>query len=199
MGIFSFFKKTGEKERIFKLNENLQSSFANVKRDITLVHKHLGHHKDHTDKRFQHLEEKIKKIEYLIKITIQQSAEKPVQKQEIKTEKSEETGEFQEEDLANILKGIPMAELKLFTTLHELQENLNAKHISYKSLAKYLYPEKDYNSIRSTITQFVLRLYTEGLVEKTRIGKETYVKITPSGQKIIKNVKSKKLLQEVKN
>ncbi len=199
MGIFSFFKKTGESEKILKINENLKDSFSNVKKDMTLIHKHLSHHKDHTDKRFQHLEEKIKKIEYLMRLSLQQSSQQISDKQERKTEKSQEIEEFQEEDIVNFLKGLPMAELKLFTTIHELQENLNAKHISYKSLAKYLYPEKDYNSIRSTITQFVLRLYTEGLVEKTRIGKETYVKITPSGQKIIKSVKSKKLLQEAKN
>lgn len=195
MGIFSFFKKADEREKISKLNENLQNSFSNVKKDITVMHKHLTHHKDHTDKRFQQLEEKIKRIEYLMKVYSQQ----PQQKQTIKSEVQEELEELPKEDIANVLKAIPMAELKLFTTLHELQENLNAKHISYKSLAKYLYPEKDYNSIRSTITQFVLRLYTEGLVEKTRIGKETYVKITPSGQRIIKSVKSKKLLQEAKN
>ncbi len=196
MGIFSFFKKTGESEKILKINENLKDSFSNVKKDITVMHKHLGHHKEHTDKRFQQLEEKIKKIEYIMRVSLQQSSQP--QKQ-TKIEKQEETEVVPEGDITNILKGLPMAELRLFTTIHELQENLNAKHISYKSLAKYLYPEKDYNSIRSTITQFVLRLHTEGLVEKTRIGKETYVKVTPAGQKIVKNIKSKKLLQEADN
>ena len=102
-----------------------------------------------------------------------------------------------EDILINQLKGIPKAELKLFKTLYELQQSLNVKHISYKSLASYLYPGKDYNSIRSTITQFVIRLYTEGLIEKQRIGKENYVRLTQHGQKVIKNAKIKRMIKEI--
>src|SRR3989344_2550357 len=132
----------------------------------------------------------LKQIELLIKEGLQQPKANNNTVEEL--QKTPEKG-----DLLNILKGLPKAELRLFRTLYELQLSLNAKHISYKSLAKYLYPEKEYNSIRSSITQFVLRLNTEGLVDKKRIGKETYVRITPIGHNLLK--KTNKQLIEVQD
>ena len=110
----------------------------------------------------------------------------------------EESYELEEvKDILSVLNGIPKAELKLFKTIHDLQLSLNAKHISYKSLASYLYPGKEYNSIRSTITQFVIRLHTEGLVEKQRIGKETYVCISSHGNRLLKDARIKKIIKDI--
>ena len=106
---------------------------------------------------------------------------------------------MEEAQILKFLKDIPRAELRLFKALYDLQNSLNAKQISYKSLASYLYPNKDYNSIRSTIAQFVLRLLAEGLVEKRRIGKEGHVYITPHGYKILKNTKTKRIIREIEN
>lgn len=197
MGIFGFlFKKEGESEKqISKIHETLKDSFSNVKKDITNLHSTIHIHKEHTSNRFQELEEKIKKIELLF--NTQQVLQKHRQKPIIKKEETEEPQEEIDNAILNILAGLPKSELKLFKTLYELQLSLNAKQISYKSLASYLYPGKDYNSIRSTITQFVLRLNTEGLVEKQRIGKETYVKISQNGHKILKDTKNKRMLKEI--
>lgn len=196
MGLFDFlFKKMGDSQ-LSKINITLKDSFSNVKKDVGLLHSHISTHKDHTNKRFEDVEERIKKIELVLQAFIQKPEiiKQPTSIKEISLETEEQAGT--QEDITNVLSGLPRAELKLFKALYELQLSLNAKHISYKSLANYLYPGKEYNSIRSTITQFVLRLHTEGLIEKQRIGKETYVKITQTGQKILKNVKSKKALKE---
>ncbi len=195
MGLFGFLFKKGEdeKEDLSKINETLKSSFSNVKKDVLHLHKNLADHTSHTHNRFQEIEEKIKRIEFLLMNNRTQRIIKVV------TQK-EETQELEEEpqgDILDVLKGLPKAELKLFKTLYELQDSLNAKHISYKSLANYLYPGKEYNSIRSSITQFVLRLHTEGLIDKQRIGKETYVKISQNGHKLLKNAKIKKVMKEV--
>ena len=194
MGLFDFLlKKTGDNQ-LSKINATLKDSFSNVKKDVGLLHSHISTHKDHTNKRFEDVEERIKKIELVLQAFVQKPQ---IISQKIKEHliESEEQVDMQE-DITNVLSGLPRAELKLFKALYELQLSLNAKHISYKSLANYLYPGKEYNSIRSTITQFVLRLHTEGLIEKQRIGKETYVKITQTGQKILKSVKLKKGLKE---
>ena len=195
MGVFSFLfkKKSGEVEKISKINDTLKSSFSNVKTDILHLHKNLSDHTSHTHGRFQEMEDRIKRIELILMNNKPQQAIKILEQRELI--KEEET--TPDVDVINVLKGLPPAELKLFRTLYELQSSLNAKHISYKSLASYIYPGKEYNSIRSTITQFVLRLHTEGLIDKQRIGKETYVKISQQGHKILKNAKIKRIMKEV--
>ncbi len=195
MGILDlFFRKKEEAEHVPKINAALKSSFSNVKRDILHLHTNLSTHQEHTSKKFQDFEQRIKYLELALKSS-QQYVLRASKKEELIQEETEEIPD--EETTLNFLKGLPQAELKLFRALYELQLSLNAKHISYKSLASYIYPGKDYNSIRSTITQFVLRLYTEGLVDKQRIGKETYVKVTPNGHKILKSAKMKKLAKEI--
>ena len=193
MGLLAWFKKRGDKEDVLlKVNETLKSSFTNVRKDILHIHKTVSDHTDHTSKKFQEIEDKIKKLEITF---LSMNYQKPARLiKEITNDEAEEV--YDEDNLLKVLKGIPRAELKLFRTLYELQLSLNAKHISYKSLASYLYPGKDYSSIRSTITQFILRLHTEGLIEKQRIGKEAYVRLTPQGLKLVKNTRIKKIIKE---
>lgn len=205
MSIFDFLFKKNEEESNSKIHSTLKTSFSNVKQDILHMHKSVSEHKEHTSNKFKELDERIKRIEMILmtknhlRPELRQEqviVQKPQNEEVEETEEAETAAELEGENILNVLKGIPRAELKLFRTLYELQTSLNAKHISYKSLASYLYPGKDYNSIRSTITQFVLRLYTEGLVDKQRIGKETYIKITPNGHRLLKNAKLKKLIKE---
>ena len=198
MAIFGrFFKKKGEQEEQFsKINEALKGSFTNVKKDVLHLHTSLSDHKDITQNKLQDMEERIKRLELVLMYNNPKKEAQII----VNSSKEEEIEQLEEqadsEIILNVLKGLPRAEIKLFKTLYDLQTSLNAKHISYKSLASYLYPGKDYNSIRSTITQFVLRLYTEGLIDKQRIGKETYIKITPNGYKLLKNAKIKKMIKE---
>jgi len=203
MGWFSFFKKKSDpEEHAAKINEALKSSFSNVKKDIIHIHKGFSDHAEHNYKRFEAIEKRLERLEIAFNVLQQtQRSQKVIERipqKEVEVEEEEIEEENQDEDiLLNQLKGIPRAELKLFKTLYELQQSLNLKQISYKSLASYLYPGKDYNSIRSTITQFVLRLYTEGLIEKQRIGKENFIRLTPHGIKVLKNAKIKRLIKEL--
>lgn len=192
MGILDFLFKRGEREVLTRVHYSLKNSFTNVKKDMTHLHKTVSDNKEHTTKKFQEFEDRIKKLELVL------HSNHPQQLTKILIQKEPEQEEIQDSDsMLSILEGLPKSELKLFKTLYELQLSLNAKQISYKSLASYLYPGKDYNSIRSSITQFVLRLNTEGLIEKQRIGKETYVKISQQGHKLLKNAKNKKLIKEL--
>jgi hypothetical protein len=206
MGVLDFlFGKKEEEDPSVKINSSLKSSFLNVKKDILDLHKNFSNHHNNHYQKFDQIDQRLKRIEssmeilsdyvreYKSNVKIQRATQNVEEKDE-----EEITLDEPDEDnqVMSVLKSLPRAELKLFRTLYELQNSLNAKHISYKSLAQYLYPGKDYNSIRSTITQFVLRLYSEGLIDKQRIGKETYVKITNNGYKLLKNAKIKKLMKE---
>jgi len=201
MGVFSFlFKKKNSDDHIIRINNSLKSSFSNIKEDMLHVHKSLSSHTENTSKRFQDIEERVKRMEKVLSALNYQSTkitkEEPIIIAPVQIK--EESYELEEvKDILSVLNGIPKAELKLFKTIHDLQLSLNAKHISYKSLASYLYPGKEYNSIRSTITQFVIRLHTEGLVEKQRIGKETYVCISSHGNRLLKDARIKKIIKDI--
>ena len=204
MGIFDFlFKKKEAEDITIEINKSLKNSFSNVKKDILNLYENNAEQNSITNSRFAAIEKRLERIEAnssVLSSYIREIKKYHEAKEEV-IEEPEEELEVQrlneQDNIGNVLKNLPRAELKLFIALHELQQNLNAKQISYKSLASYLYPEKEYNSIRSTITQFILRLYTEGMIDKQRIGKETYVKITTNGYKILKNAKIKKLIKEV--
>ena len=204
MGIFDFlFKKKEAEDITTEINKSLKNSFSNVKKDILNLYENNAEQNSITNSRFAAIEKRLERIEAnssVLSSYIREIKKYHEAKEEV-IEEPEEELEVQrlneQDNIGNVLKNLPRAELKLFIALHELQQNLNAKQISYKSLASYLYPEKEYNSIRSTITQFILRLYTEGMIDKQRIGKETYVKITPNGYKILKSARIKKLIKEV--
>ncbi len=210
MGLFSIFKKKvdNKEDHVKKINEILKSSFSNVKKDMLHVHKKVLDHTDSSIRRFERIEKRLERMEITLNVLQQTQKHQRIIIDQPQIEQSKKIQieedivpeiDFEQEDevLASQLKGIPQAELKLFKTLCDLQQSLNLKHISYKSLASYLYPGKDYNSIRSTITQFVLRLYTEGLIDKQRIGKETFIKLTTHGHKVLKNQKTKKIIKEL--
>jgi len=201
MGLFSFLSKKRNKkqEHLDKIGEHLKNSFSNVKKDMLHLHQSVNNHMSHTNRKFNDIEDRMKRIELMFLTNHRQAREEieeKITKQRVK-EEPEESEDTQEDAVLNLLKSFPRAELKLFKALHELQNSLNAKHISYKSLANYIYPGKEYNSIRSTITQFILRLNTEGLVDKQRIGREAYAKITPYGGQILKNARVRNVIKEV--
>lgn len=197
MGIFDFlFKKNRhEGDKISTINKSLHNSFSNVKKDILHLHKTIKEKDDETNQRFQLIEERIKKMEGLFfsKLTQKESF-----MQKIKEQPREEKSDIEYDDsFLNALKSFQRTEIRMFKTIYELQTNLHLKHISYKSLASYVYPNKNYGSIRSAITQFLARLHTEGLVDKKRVGKEAYVTLTPQGYRVIKNAKIKKFIESL--
>ncbi len=200
MGFFDLFKKKNieKNEDLVELSENLKNSFLNVKKDMSGLHKTVEDHTIQTNLKIQSIELRMERIEGLLmnQFTTKVKPQEQVLKEEQKISEEQEIEPYERDLFLETLKVLPRAELKLFATLYELQNSLNAKHISYKSLASYLYPGKEYNSIRSTITQFILRLHSEGLIDKQRIGKEVYVKVTPHGQKLLKNTKIKNLIKE---
>ena len=79
----------------------------------------------------------------------------------------------------------------ILKALYELQVQLDSP-ISFKSLAKYLYPGKRYGSVRTTLSEYLDTLSTYNLVKKDKIGRETVANITSKGKKLAKELVKKK-------
>ncbi len=175
-------------DRIDTLSKNIQQSFFNLRKDMEhiskLLHYYDKKHKDH-DNQFSLL---IKKINYLEAALQELSTEHPEYKKEIKqiiaTEEAISNTKDEQVQVDSEYSGLLTESLwdnltetqqKLCWKLAALQKEMPKQWISLKYLAQELYPDKDYASIRSTLSQFIANLEELGLVKRKRKGKQAYV------------------------
>lgn len=172
--MFSWLFKTGIKKEINNIHNILHNSFGNIKKDITNLHIiHLE-----KEKKLKEYEERLIRIEtYLFS----------------KLESSKQRGNILSFDtpagIEDIYGHLTFTNLKIFRTLHDLQKRIDNKPISIKSLAKIIYPDKKYEKVRSTISEYLAQLSTAGLVSKQRQGKETFAEITDIGFELVEKLK----------
>ena len=189
MGIFSFFRRREEKEILEELTKNLSNSFRNIRKDIIDLHKRIDAYSSKDENYINHLlfhESRLSRIETQLNILLNTK------------DKKEKQILLIEEKFKDIISQLTETQQAMFLTLYQLQLQLNTKNISIKSIAKVLYPQKEYDSIRSTISEYLSILANLGLIEKKRIGKQTYVSITETGESTINKLKKKKKVK-VKN
>lgn len=180
--------KKGVKREIRKEMDNLHNilhnSFGNIKEDITLLHKS---HKEKEQKLIE-IEERLMKIEkHLFKEIEKIEKIKP---EVIKTNINNE------ENISNLHETLTHTHQKIFLTLYQLQKRLGNHPISIKSLAKIIYPDKNYANVRSTLSEYLSFLSTMGLVTKIRQGKESLAKITEIGFDYIESLKQEGKFKE---
>ncbi len=183
-------KKEGKEahERIDQVHRVLKNSFENVKEDI----QELGDwqrtlemsHKEHKYK-LEDIHQRLKRIEnYIFSLNNlhNQKVEstKQVQKKEI--EELEDISDSK--DVLNILTA---TQVNMFIKLYQLQKQVGSK-ISYKSLASILYKDKNYNEVRSTLSEYISFLVDHDLVKKYRKGKESYAGITERGLELLEKL-----------
>ena len=192
--VWWLFKKKRHKheEKLDQLIKNLQVSFINIKRDIAHIHERIKQLDEsdskivnklsHLDSTISGLEPKLNKIESYSNNKI------------IKEKRTKEIEEFPKKEIQyheNILSSLTTTQQEIFKTIYSIQQQLDTEDISIKSLAKVYYPDKKYEDVRSTISEYLTMLSTLGLVNKKRKGKEAYVSITNSGSKMIEKIKVK--------
>ena len=91
------------------------------------------------------------------------------------------------EDLTTIQQNI-------FLRLGLLQIESSQKRIAMKHLSEELYPEKEYNDVRSMISDYINLLNEYGLIKKTRKGRQIFLTVTERGTVFYDKEKKKKLL-----
>jgi len=192
--VFSFFKRRGDFEnRIKSLKNSLVLSFENIKKDMDHVHGKITNvHSLHHSKLLEHETRLInmeQKLDMLINLLNT--------KEQIKTPTEMKLTSEEMEKIKEVVNTLTDTQKKSFILLFQLQTQLNNKDISFKSIAKILYPEKKYNSVRSTISEYFTILYELGLVNKKRRGKESTVSVSKLGHKVIKKIiKPQKIKQK---
>ena len=191
-------------EELARLNTNLKHSFLKIKEDIKAIKEWIDYfetqHKEHKTK-FKHLDNKLMQIDEFISYSVLTT---PKQEQQTKED------QVLQEEVKEILEQAPTPQyFKLLEDLTETQKNIfyrlalllkeaDQEWITIKMLATDLYPNKQYDQVRSTASEYVNVLIESGLLEKRRRGKHTYVTITQKGKQLLEKSKHE-VAQKVKN
>ncbi|MDP4012713.1 MAG: hypothetical protein Q8R00_03865 [Candidatus Nanoarchaeia archaeon] len=85
----------------------------------------------------------------------------------------------------------------IFSRLGIIQKESSQPWIPLKHLAHEVYPEKEYNDVRSTLSEYMGLLSDAGLIKRTRKGKQTFVSVSEKGKQLFADNR-KKLKPKVK-
>ena len=183
-------------KKIDNIHNSVQGSFKNIKEDITKLNDWINHvHNHHTNnskdinKRLLEIDRRLIKLENVILGEVEREE---LEEEELSIPKIKENISIIR---SNILEDLTVTQKKAFLAIYQAQIQLN-QAVSIKSLANLLYKDKNYNQVRSMLSDYLSILTELNLIDKKRVGRNTYVSLTPKGIEIIK--KSKILKQKSK-
>jgi len=197
--VFWFFKRREDSEERFQqLHATLRETFSNVRKDMGTLHKHTekSHikHRKHRVK-FKNHELRLLKIENQLNLLLNKFLKEAENTQEnIIQPQIEQLGEISQEE---IFSSLTKTQLDLFKTIYQIQKQANSNKVSLKSIAKIYYPGRNYNSVRSTISDYLTILTTWGLIKKQRVGKESFVALTNNGINLVSSTKTKEKKKKI--
>ncbi|MEW6063473.1 MAG: hypothetical protein AB1571_03855 [Nanoarchaeota archaeon] len=168
--------------RINLLDQTLQKSFSNIKKDISFVGNWIEKFNFENKEQDLKINDLQNRINFILKLLEQKTI--------LSQEEKKEIPEIQIQ--TNILDTLTDTQKLIFLRLNTLQKEVEDNWITLKYLAQELYPDKSYNSIRSTLSEYTDILIDVGLVTKKRKGKQTLISLTEKGQKLLEQIKTNK-------
>jgi len=169
-------------DKIQLLNQILQKSFLNIKGDISSIGNWIEKFNFENKEQNLKIQDLQNRIDFILRVLEQKTILSQEEKKEIPEIKIQ----------TNILDTLTDTQKLIFLRLNTLQKEAKDSWITLKYLAQELYPNKSYNSIRSTLSEYTDILIDVGLVIKKRKGKQTLISLTEKGQKLLEQIKSNK-------
>jgi len=184
--VFNLFKKKRSinEDRNWRetLNLSLKNSFYHVKEDINKLLGKLKSLEEAKSYKFEETDRRLKLLEaYLIN---NQKGDKQLEEEDLPISTSI--------DITNTQKAF-LLRLKL------LLDERGANWILMRELAEDLYPSKNYDSIKSMISNYIDVLSNLNLIKKLRKGRSIYLTLTEKARKSMpKNVRLSKIKKKTK-
>lgn len=179
--------REGAEEALRKLNFHLSSSFLNVKKDMDALSRDINKNDD----KFKYFEQRMSFLESQFLTLFSQM-------QQNNPQKEKKTKELPSPEISPITINTEMVfseltytQKSLLLAIYDHQQAINAP-LSTKSIAKIFYKERDYNSVRTTITEYLDILASHGLIKKTRKKRQNYSYVTERGVQLIEKSLRKK-------
>ncbi len=159
---------------VSQIHSRLDQNFSRVREDMNAIGKWVHHfkskHDDH-DKMFKIIMKRLNSIEAQLEGLSQNDGK------EISGSEEEE-----EDELPSTLTlgktswdSLTDTHQKICLQIAAVQKELPNQWISLKYLAQEMYPDKGYNQVRSTLSQYISGLEDLGYVKRMRKGKQAYV------------------------
>lgn len=190
MGIFSLFSKQHTEDsldrKISGINENISSSFKKVKEDFQSIGKWIQHFEKNDQKQEDELLNLKSELRYLRALLKERHPVVENVREIVKKEPFIEdvvTEEFEESNSTNPLDHFTDTQRAIFSRLGVIQKEGSQSWIPLKQIAQEIYPDKQYDDVRSTISEYMGLLSDAGLVKRVRKGKQTFVSISEKGSK----------------
>jgi hypothetical protein len=118
----------------------------------------------------------------------QKETEKEVQQQKIIPEVSTVFSPGERERNFDLVEELTDTQKSMFYRAGLLLQESGQEWIALKSLASDLYPEREYDQVRSTTSEYVNVLVDNGLLDKKRRGKHTLISLTKKGNHFFKQI-----------
>jgi len=177
--MFGFFKNKKIEKRIKKMEQSLGQSFLKIKEDFLSTHRKVDDHHSHHNQKLDEIYNRVVQLERLFSSVTTKSLPKS------------ETSNFRE--TFDHLSSLTNSQKRLFMEIVSIHLESGLEWISLTDIAKQVYPDKDYNTIRSTLSEYTSTLEETGLLNKKIQRKKAYVKATPKGTIYLDHVRAKKL------
>lgn len=200
--MFWFFKKKKEDhgEKIKEIHTLVHNSISNVNENLHHVGRWIGHFKERQSKHemsLKEIERRISRIEQDIlkiqEVELKYTQPRVVAQGTINLQEEKESPKTDEWDILTEVQKI------LCYKLAAIEKETPQKWVSLKYLAQEVYPDKNYESIRSTISEYTSNLEELGFLKKKRKGKQTFIVSTEKNPYVNKKEKKKlKLLQQAR-
>lgn len=150
--------------------EAVKNSFGNIRHDMTNISSWITHFKSKHEEQIVQLkdiQERLAFIEEHLGFT-----SLPKQKEKIK---SQESRGFVK-DITSLLDELTHTQRVLCWKTFRLQKENPGKWLTIKRIASEVYPEKGYSQVRTTVSDYLALLEEFDLIERTRKGKQAYVR-----------------------
>lgn len=157
-----FFRKKEDK-KWKELHESLKKSFNNIKRDMQKFKSSIEEHDDH-----------------ILNIKDQLAGLRVKTPEELQEEKLD-----LEVTEGKIIEGLTNLQKSLLSRLKILSNESAQEWITMKYLTQELYPQKDYNDIKSMISNYTDALLQLGLIHKKRKGRQIHLSLTQKAEEIL--------------
>ena len=175
-----FFKK--RKDKLEEIEQKLNKSFLHIKSDMSFLFK-----------RIEDQDNELKNIKNLMSTTeiLASTQEKPTTKLIQFTE-----GEEEDYSLKNTYETLTNIHKVLLLKLGLLLKESPGEWIPMKVLTREMYPNKQYENVKSMISNYTDNLLNLGFIQKKRIGRQIVLTLTEKAQhclpEIVKNRKGVK-------
>ncbi len=167
---------------------HLNSSIFKIKSDMKVVRSYLNHLKNQDlilTHKIKSLESQINNFNSLI-LNFKKSLEIQKPSPFLLEEKNKSQNIQQNYKLLSTLTN---TQLDMLQKISQAIQETNQEWIPMKTLTKIFYPNKDYEEVFSTVSEYIKILHELSLVEKKRVSKMVFITLTNQGKLLIDNLK----------